>query len=195
MRGLIEFMKTTALGGLLVLVPLLLLYLLLAEVLGLVVTAATPIADLFPKGTFDQVNSPVAWALILIVGVSFLIGLGLRSETGRRLGGWIERIALNRLPAYSALKSLTTGFAEAGKDGAFKVGVLTSSRGERELVYVIEDHGDGNVTVLLPWAPTALSGSVKIVDRKRIETIDANLGDVSRVLSHWGLGVRDLLGK
>ena len=195
MKRLFEFLKTTAVGGLLVLVPLLLLYLLLAEVLDLVVTAATPIADLFPKGTFDQINTPVVWALILIVGVSFLIGLGLRSETGRRLGGWIEGIALNRLPAYSALKSLTTGFAEAGKDGAFKAAVLTSSNGERELVYVIEDDGDGPVTVLLPWAPTAFSGSVKIVDRERIETLDANLGDVSRVLSNWGAGARDLLGK
>jgi len=114
MPKLIEFLETTALGGLLVLVPLLLLYLLLAEVLGLVVTAATPIADLFPKGTFDRVNIPVVWALILIVGVSFLIGLGLRSETGRRLGGWIERIILGRLPVYSALKRLTTGFIETG---------------------------------------------------------------------------------
>ena len=195
MRKLIEFLKTTALGGLLVLVPLLLLYLLLAEVLGLVVAAATPIAALFPKGTFGQVNTPVVWALILIVGVSFMIGLGLRSETGRRLGGWIERIVLNRLPAYSALKWLTSGFAEAGKEGAFKAGVLTSSQGERQLVYVIEDDGDGPVTVLLPWAPAAFSGPVKIVDRKRIETLDANLGDVSRVLSHWGVGARDLLGK
>ena len=195
MRQLIEFLKTTATGGLLVLVPLLLLYLLLAEVLGLVVMAATPIADLFVKGTFDQVNTPVVWALILIVGVSFLIGLGLRSGTGRRLGGWIERIVLGRLPAYSALKSLTTGFVKAGKDGAFKAAVLDSSHGERELVYMIEDHGDSNVTVLLPWAPTAFSGSVKIVDRKRIETLDANLSDVSRVLSLWGVGARDLLGK
>ena len=73
--------------------------------------------------------------------------------------------------------------------------MLTSSHGERELVYVIEDDGDGPLTVLLPWAPTAFNGPVKIVDRKRIETLDANLGDVSRVLSHWGVGVRDLLGK
>ena len=84
-----------------------------------------------------------------------------------------------------------SGFAETGKENAYKAGVLTSSQGERELVYVIEDDGDVPVTVLLPWAPMAFSGPVKIVDRKRIETLDADLGDVSRVLSEWGLGARD----
>ena len=75
MKRLTEFLKTTALGGLFVLLPVLLLYLVLTEALEMVVALATPIADLFPKGTFDQVTSPVIIALILIVGVSFLIGL------------------------------------------------------------------------------------------------------------------------
>jgi uncharacterized membrane protein len=181
-------------GGLFVLLPILLLYLLISEALDLIVAVATPIADLFPKGTFEKVEFPVIVGLILILGVSFLIGLGLRSEKGRGLGRWIERTVLDRLPAYNALKRLTTGFAEAGKDGAFRAAVLTSSDGEPELVYVIEDHGDGHSTVLLPWAPAAFAGSVKVVDRDRVKVLEANLGDVSRVLGHWGVGVRDLLG-
>ena len=195
MKQLLEFLKTTAMGGLFVLLPILLLYLLVAEALGLIVALATPIADLFPKATFEKVEFPVIVGLILILGVSFLIGLGLRSEKGRGLGRWIERNVFGRLPAYDALKSLTTGFAEAGKDGAFKAAVLVSADGERQLVYVIEDHGEDHLTVLLPLAPAAFAGSVKIVDRKRVELLDANLGDVSKVLSHWGVGTRELQGK
>ena len=195
MKQLIEFLKTTAMGGLFVLLPILLLYLLLAEALDLIVALATPIADLFPKATFEKVEFPVFLGMILILGVSFLIGLGLRSDIGRRMGHWVERTVLERLPAYKALKSLTSGFAEAGKAGAFRAAVLTSSDGDREVVYVIEDHGEDHLTVLLPWAPAAFAGSVKIVDRKRIELLDANLGDVSKVLSHWGVGAEELLGK
>lgn len=195
MKQLLEFLKTTALGGLFVLLPILLFYLLTAEALELIVALAGPIADLFPEGTFDKIKHPVAMGLILIVGVSFMIGLALRSENGRRLGRWIERTVLGRLPSYDALKNLTTGFAAVRKEGAFKTGVLTHPGGEREIVYIIEDHGNGQLTVLLPWAPTAFSGSVKVVGRDRIEVLDANLGDVLRVLSQWGVGVRDLLDK
>jgi uncharacterized membrane protein len=167
----------------------------MAEALDLIVALAGPIADLFPKGTFDEIKYPVVVGLILIMGLSFLIGLTLRSENGRRLGHWIERMVLGRLPVYSALKRLTTGFAGAGKDGAFKTAVLNSTGGECEIVYIIEDHGNGYLTVLQPWAPTAFSGPVKVVSQDRLEILDANLGDVSRVLSHWGVGVRELLEK
>ena len=195
MKRFTEFLKTTALGGLFVLLPVLLLYLVLAEVLEMVVALATPIADLFPKGTFDEVTSPVIIALILIVGVSFLIGLGLRSGAARRLGQSIEHTVLNRLPMYNVLKSLTRGFAETGQNAAFRPAVLTSPDGCRELAYVVEDHNDENITVLLPLAPMAFTGSVKLVDRERIETLDVSLGEFTKVLSHWGVGVRDLTGK
>ena len=180
-------------GGLFVLLPILLLYLLLAEALDLIVALATPIADLFPEGTFGKVEFPVIFGLVLTLGLSFVIGLGLRAKIARRSGRWFERTVLDRLPADNALKSLTTGFAEAGKAGAFKAAVLTSSDGDRELVYVIEDLGDEDLTVLVPWAPAAFAGPIKIVDRDRIKFLEANLGDVSRALGQWGVGVRELL--
>ena len=192
MKKLIEFLKTTALGGLFVLLPILLLYLLLTEALGLIVVLAEPIADLFPKGTFDEIKHPVAVGLILILGASFMIGLALRSESGRRLGRWIEGKTIDRLPLYKAVKHLAGGFA-GGE--SFQPALLKNSETECEIVYVIEDHGNGQTTVLIPWAPTSFAGSVKIVARDRIEILDASLGEVSRVLSQWGVGVRDLLGK
>lgn len=195
MKQLMEFIKTTAMGGLFVLLPILLLYLLLGEALGMIVALATPIVDLFPEGTFGKIEFPVILGLVLILGVSFVIGLGLRAKIARRSGRWIERTVLDRLPAYSALKSLTTGFAEAGKAGAFRAALLISADGEREFAYVIEDHGENHLTVLIPWAPTAFAGVVKIVDRKRVELLDANIGDVSKVLSQWGVGAGGLLTK
>ena len=178
-----EFLKTSLIGGLFVLLPLSLFYLLLAKLLQVVVALATPIADLFPKGTFDQVNMPVLLALILIVGASFRFGL------------WIERTTLGRLPLYNAVKQLARGLVGAEEDSAFQAAVLNSPNGEREIVYVIENHGDGQVTVLVPWAPASFAGSVKIIGRDRIEMLDATLDEASRALAHWGVGVRDLLGK
>jgi uncharacterized membrane protein len=152
-------------------------------------------ADLFPKGTFDEIKSPLLLAVILIVAASFLIGLAMRSEAGRRIGRWIDRTTLGRLPGYSVLKSLTNSFKEKEEGAAFSPALLISPDGVQEIVYVIEDHGDGQLTVLVPWAPAAFSGFVKIVDRDRVEMLDANLADVTMVLSHWGAGVHDLLGK
>jgi uncharacterized membrane protein len=195
MKDLVEFLKTTALGGLFVVLPVLLLYLLLGEILDLVVWLATPIADLFPKGTLENLTEPLPIAVILIVGVSFVIGLAMRVEAGRSLGAWTERKVLGRLPGYNALKSLTKAFAEAGEGAPFRPALLRSSEGVREVIYVVEDHGDGQVSILAPWAPTAFSGLVKVVGKDQVEMLDSNLGEASRVISQWGVGVRDLICK
>ncbi len=195
MKNILEFIKTSLIGGLFVLLPLILLYLLLDEMLQLVVMLATPIADLFPEGTFERINAPVLIGLILIVGASFIFGLALRFMTLRRLGLWIEEKMLGRLTLYSAVKILSRGLIGAKEDAAFRPAILTSSDDEKEIIYVIEELGDGQTTVLIPWAPASFAGSVKIVSSERIELLDASLGDTSRVLGHWGMGARELLGK
>ena len=194
MKKIVEFFKTSLIGGLFVLLPLVLFYLLLAEMMQLVVAMATPIADLFPKGTFDEVKLPVVIAIVLLVGASFLFGLTLRSTVLRNFGLWIERTVLGRLPIYNAVKGLSRGLVGAKEDGVFKPAVLDSPNGDREIVYLIEDHGNGQATVLVPFAPASFAGSVKILGSDRLEMLPASLGDTSRVISHWGLGAMDLLG-
>jgi len=194
-KKVVEFLKTSLIGGLFVLLPLVLFYLLLSELLQVVVVLATPIADLFPKGTFDQVKMPVVIGIILIVGASFLFGLALRSASLRRLGLWIERTLLDRLPLYNAVKRMGRGLVGAQGESAFRSGIFSSSNGEKEIVYVIEDHGDGQMTILCPFAPASFAGSVKIVSADRIEILETSFGDASRVIAHWGVGARELLGK
>jgi uncharacterized membrane protein len=194
-KKVVEFLKTSLIGGLFVLLPLVLFYLLLSELLQVVVALATPIADLFPKGTFDQVKLPVVIGIILIVAASFLFGLALRSASLRRLGLWIERTLLGRLPLYNASKRLGRGLVGSQEDSAFRSGVFSSSNGEKEIVYVIEDLGDGQMTILCPFAPASFAGSVKIVSSDRIKVLETSFGDASRVIAHWGVGARELLGK
>ena len=193
MKQIGEFLKATILGGLFVLLPVVLIYLILAEVMQLAVTLATPIADLFPEGTFDRVTSPTVVAVLLIVGVSFVLGLLMLAGPGRAVGRWIEHKALLPLPGYRVIKSLTRSLGNAEGVESFKPALLRSGDGSREIIYVIEDHGDGQVTAMIPWTPTAMAGNIKIVDRTRIEPLNASLADVTRVLGHWGVGSRELL--
>ena len=180
-------------GGLLVLLPLLLLYMLVAEMVQLIVVLATPIADLFPAGTFDKVEYPVLLALVLILLVSFVLGLALRVSILSRVGDWAERSVLARIPTYNAIKDLSRGLVGASDEQAiFKPAVLTSTDTERRLVYLIEDHGDGHATVLIPRPPTAFAGDLLVVPIERLVLLDAGLGDVSAVISRWGVGLHGL---
>ena len=159
----------------------------------MVVGLATPIADLFPAGTFDDPKYPVALAVILLFGASLLIGMVMKSNAATRLGNWIQEKTLDKLPIYRFVKTLVAGLVGAEKTGSFKPALFDAGNGQREIVYVVEDLGDGDLTALFPHAPTGFAGQVKIVAKDRIAPLDASLGDVSLVMNHMGLGAGRLL--
>ena len=192
-KQILSFVKAATLGGLFILLPVVLIVRLLAEAMDLAVAVATPIADLFPQGTLDDSKFPRLLAVGLIVVTAFVLSLLARCKPGRWMGLWIERGLLLPLPGYRAIKSLTRSLGNPEQAEGFKPALLVSADGQKELAYLIEDHGDGQATVMLPWAPTPLSGSVRIVRREHITALDASLGDVTRVLSHWGAGAEELL--
>ena len=193
MKNLLSFLKLAAQGGLLVLLPILLFILLLTEIVQMVVGLATPIADLFPAGTFDDPKYPVALAVTLLFGASLIIGIVMKSNAATRLGNWIQEKTLDKLPIYRFVKTLVAGLVGAEKSGSFKPALFDAGNGQREIVYLVEDLGDGGFTALFPHAPTGFAGQVKIVAKDRITPLDASLGDVSLVMNHMGLGAGRLL--
>ena len=193
MRSITKFLKTCLLGGLFALLPLLLFYLLFSELIGVIVALATPIADLFPEDTFDKLSNPVIVAILLLMSTSFILGLALRSQQLTRLGLLFEQATLMRLPLYKAVKRLSKGLVGTEDGDVFRTGLLEAGDGTKELVYIIEEHSDGKLTILVPWAPARFAGSVKVVSTGRVTPPDANIGDASRVLAHWGVGMSDIM--
>jgi uncharacterized membrane protein len=194
MKSIGEFLKTTALGGFFILLPFLLLVLMLDEVVGLVIALATPVAELvFPQRLLKVVNSPLLFALLVLLVMSFALGVIARSSRARRFGAWLQARTLDRVPLYRVLKGLGARLGEIEKGTLFRPTMLLCADGSREFAYLIEEHADGQATILLPRAPTPLSGRVKIVMRAQLQPLDASLGDLTRVLSHWGAGAEALL--
>ena len=193
MKKLLDFLKTTIVGGLFVLMPVILIYLALAETFEILVLIATPIADLFFPGHFEEAKFTVLLAITLLIGLSFIFGLIMMSNIGRKIGNWIERIILGKVPGYHAIKSLITGFTNSQQESSFKPALLKSAEGNKEFAYIIEKHNDGNLTVMLPWAPTPFAGSVKIVPKDRVEPLAISMGQLTEALGHWGIGAKDLL--
>jgi len=187
-----KFLKSTLLGGLFVLLPLMLLWIGLKEIGGLLVEMATPIADLFPPGVFDNLTAPGVIAFLLIVGTSFALGLAAKAAWLRSIGRNIETSVLNRVPMYRMLKIISSAMIDS-EFGDVKPALLTDGAGGGDPCYVIEKHKDGRATVLLPWSPASFAGSIKVVQQSDLEFLSCSLDDFSRSLSQIGVGVEGCL--
>jgi uncharacterized membrane protein len=188
-----NFFKSALVNGLVILLPVVLVFLAIREIFEMLVGIATPIADLFPEGTFDHIRETEIIAVLLIVGASLLLGILSKIKAGRVLGRSIEKNTLDKLPMYRMLKSFVSAFLNIETEESFKPAMLENDSGDMEPVYVIEDRGRPRVVVLVPWAPTAFAGSVKLVRRDRVHRMDITLDEFSLALTHLGTGMSDLL--
>ena len=188
-----RFLKSTLFTGLLILIPLVVLYIAIRELLQLLVGFATPIADLFPRGTFDHVRETEIIAVLLVLGSAFIIGLIAKVKMGSRIGKSIERNSLEKIPMYRMLKSLVGAFLDIESENSFKPALIAEPSGEMTPCYVIEDGGGSRVVVLIPKAPSAFSGFVKIIPRDAISYVPVSLDEFSLSITHFGLGMSDHL--
>lgn len=188
MEKTIEFIKTTLTGGLLVILPVVVIIVLLKRAVGTVLAALEPITSLLP----EDVVLPGLIALVIVFGGCFLAGLFVRSRIGQRAYTTAERHVLERIPGYALLRSLTRRIAgeEEGQTFAVALAVI-----EDALVpaFVVEEHDDGRYTVFVPAAPTPGVGAVYILPRHRVHLVDVPFTRAVACLTRWGAGSRDLL--
>ena len=190
---MMKFLKSAIVNGLVILIPLVLLFLAIKEIIGLMISVATPIADLFPADTFDHVRETEILAALLILGTAFILGLFSKIKAGRVVGRGIEKYSLNKIPMYRMLKSLVGAFLNLENEESFKPALIESDSGTMEPCYVIEDRGRPRLVVLVPWAPTAFAGSVKLIPRESVHYLPVTLDEFSLSLTHMGIGLSELL--
>lgn len=192
---MLSFLKNAIIKGLIILIPIVVLYITLRELFQLTVAFATPIADLFPADTFAYENKEEIIAILLILGTAFVLGAMSMLKPARLLGASIESKVLDALPMYRMLKSLVAAFLNMEDEDSFKPGFLNASDGSKEPVYVIESRRDGLMVVMSPWSPTAFAGSVKVVRSEQVELVATTLDEFSLAVTHFGLGISDMLDK
>lgn len=187
-----QFLKSSLLTGLYVLLPLLLLWLGLREIGGLLAEMAEPIADMFPSRYFDDLKWPGVVAAILIVAASIVVGTLAKLSFVAKLAGHFETKVLYRVPMYRMLKIISSSLVKPDKSDV-RPAIVKDDAGGGDPCYVMEQHDTGMATVLLPWSPASFAGSIKVVPASRLEYLNCSVDEYSRSISLMGVGVEECM--
>jgi len=192
MKSLIDFVKTTLIGGLLVILPVVLLWVLLKQGAAAVGPILQPVLSRLPPDMpFPGVVALAIEALVVILGC-FAVGLAFRTPTGRRVTHAVESRVFNHLPGYALLRSFTRGAMGEEDAMQFKV-ALTEMEGGLVPSFIIEEHPDGRFTVFVPSAPTPTSGAIYIFPREAVHLVDVPFSQAVRCITRLGKGSDRLL--
>ena len=192
MRKFTEFIKTTTIGGFLVLLPVVAVLALVGIAVATIIKIVTPIAGKLPIKTVGGLALATLLAVIVILAFCFLAGLLVRMRIGQLVQQRVENLLLQRLPGYVMFKNLTRQLA--GQEGIEFAPALVDLYGSEARVVglIVEEHADGKFTVFVPISPTATLGQVYLLPPTSVERLQARFVDVVNSLTQWGMESKKL---
>lgn len=192
MHNLKSFLKTTLIGGLMFLVPVVLVLVVLRHAMQLAAKAAAPVAAALPAGSPLGIPVVTLVAALLLLLVAFAAGLLAKTSAGKATTHWFEESLLGGMPQYRMVKSVAEGLTQV-ESGANMKPVLMRTDECWQLGYELESLPGDWVTVFIPSAPTPMSGNVVYVARERIRRLDIPMPEAMKLVKRLGIGSADAL--
>lgn len=183
-----EFVTSTLVGGLLIVVPVYLAILLLLKGMKSVATLVRPFAALLP----EWIPAERFLSLLLVLVLCCVVGAAVRTKKGRAIRERAEMALFGRIPGYSLIRSLTQRLAGDSEESAWTPALVEL---EDALVpaFIIETLDDGRFTVFVPSVPTPLAGAVYVLSPERVHILDVPFTQAIKSVSRWGSGSGDLV--
>ncbi len=188
-----KFLITTALGGILFLVPLVFVVLFLGKAYSIMLQVAEPLSRLLPLDTIAGIGMINILAIVVLLSVCVAAGLIARSPPARKLYSKLDRILLEVIPGYAWTKALVSSLGGADKTIEQFTPVLVRLDDQMQLGFEMERTDDGLVVVFFPGAPDVRSGSVAYVEASRVSPTEANLLAINKSLKLMGIGAAKLV--
>jgi uncharacterized membrane protein len=194
MKGFImfSFIKTTVLGGLLFLFPIVFIIAIIGKALEITNKLSAPLAGLLPTDSIGGLAVVTLLALVILVLICFLAGLAARTELAGRLAQSLETNVLGKIPAYTLLKSKAESVLRPEDIGGM-CPVLARFDDSWQLAFEIERIAGGKVVVFLPGAPDPWSGSVCVITEDRITQLNLTVNSAADIMKRLGKGSTGVL--
>ena len=191
MRNVWRFLRTTLVGGLLFLVPLVVLGAIVEKALRIAHRVSDPLANrLFPDARPAVL---LASAALLLALFCFLAGLLAMAGPARRMIAWLESGLLAKIPGYLLLKAASQSALGVESQSQYPV-VLARIEDSWQFGFLVERLPDEHLAVYVPGAPNTMSGSVYFMSAERVRPSEIPMHLAMKCLRGMGAGSAALLG-
>jgi uncharacterized membrane protein len=182
-----SLIKSTAIGGIVFLLPLVLLVVVVGKAFNIIKTASMPVANLISAEKFAGYAVADLLALTMLLLVTLFAGLLARSSVFDDFYRKIDTIILQVIPGYSYIKGMTGSLSDSDAEQSLKP--IAVIQDDTVLIgYEVERLTDGWVAVYLPGAPDTRSGSVAYFTNDRVVPLDTDFAGVAGCLKTLGSG-------
>jgi len=196
MERIKAFIKTTLIGGIGVILPIVILVLVFSWLFRFVTRNIQPLTNLIfanqdSVGIFADVIS-----IILIITVCFLVGVIVKTKLGHYIHDSIEKILLKKIPGYNITKDTVEQFI-GREEMPFSSVALVKLFDNDTLVtgFITDKHSNGSYTVFVPTGPNPTSGNIIHVKPEKVFKVDISVEHAMKSIIACGAGSNKLIEK
>ena len=187
-----RFFKTTVIGGIVFMVPIVIFAMIITKALELTNKLAVPLSHMLPIESIGHVAVVDLIAIIIILLICFMAGLAAKTTFARKQISLLESRVLSKFPAYDFLKNKMRAVLQSEEDEGMKP-VLVRFDDSWQIAFEVENIPGETSAVYLPGSPDPWSGSVCFVTEDRIQSLESPLPVIIRTLKGLGKGSSELL--
>ena len=159
MKTIAQFVRTTILGGVFFLAPIVVLIVILAKAFDYAKKGLNAVLVHIPAAADLSAGAATALAVVVVALVCFLAGLVARTMAAQRVIDALESSVLSKIPAYDYLKQESASALGVAEIAELPV-VFVPMEGGWQLGVQTEALSGGLVSIFVPGAPDPHSGSV-----------------------------------
>jgi uncharacterized membrane protein len=154
-----NFFKTTIIGGLIFLIPIVVLSVILGKGLKIMMVVAEPLDKLIPIESIGGVALVNILTVLCLLAGCFFAGIAAKSKLGKTTFDMIDAKLLLFIPGYTYVKSMTSAFVDEEDAGKVLKPIVAILDDQSQLAFEVERTDDGQVVVFLPGTPDPRSGN------------------------------------
>lgn len=181
------YIKTTIIGGLVFMVPVVIVASIVGKALELMKLMAKPLDALIPSNTLGGIVVANLLAFLGVALMCFIAGLIARSSLAQKVYRSLDR-ALFAIPGYAFVRGFTDSMINSEETAKSLLPVIVQFDDNAQIGFEVERTGRGNVVVYLPGAPNPWSGAVFYFSEDRVKRLDLTVAQAIKNIRQLGRG-------
>lgn len=192
-RRAFGFVRSTVIGGVFVLAPVVLLLVVIGKALSAAYEALQPAVAVLPVQSVGGVSLAVLLGTAGLVGACFLAGLLADTTLARWATRTVETVVLSNLPGYALMKSMGEGMVGLEGKGN-RPAVLARIAESEQIGFVMDALPDGRNVVFVPGVPNPWAGSLHVLPPDQCRSLGVPVKVAVEMIQRMGVNSAAILG-
>lgn len=189
-----NFIKTSLLGGIAVILPITILILIFKWLFNFIIQIIQPLTQLVIAQSKFHSLAAEAVVLGIILSACFFVGAFVRTKIGQFIHGHFDNGLSRLVPGYSMIRATVAQFFDRKKYPFSGVALVQAFENDTLMTgFIIDKHPDNMYTVFVPCGPNPTTGYIFHLREQYVHPVSVPVESALRSVISCGVGSKPLI--